>query len=429
MAMGLQLESLSQSSFEQYGPWHFHDIRFKQDEPVDLGAALRQVSSIPGLNDRLSELSKSGKGQLQSTFWAASPMPVIAPPKSMSTSATSLDLDLSTQASCSTVLTPCPSKPPLSRFGGADSSPIKKIIVTFPIKEQSPKPKPSLKRRRPDTDVDGPNTASLGCKKRRLLRHLITSRLSEPFSLPATHILNRESVASGDRRFLKLATILAARRMNHPGATLSPQPSPSSILRRTAVFNRIRIRQQMNSGGQGGGETRETGSLAGSSPLPQGHTTPSAFGSHTPSLTAPTCLLGPHIPSPRDHQGQPHILSRSGIIIRSSPPGSPAGLRPTEGGGLLRLPSPRLRPLRSPELRTSRPAIELAELDDLDDENTAFPSSEHESRYDDDPDDVYADFGLIFGGGEGDLSDEEGSTDHFEDVMDDLDGIPWTARC
>lgn len=118
------------------------------------------------------------------------------------------------------------------------------------------------------------------------------------------------------------------------------------------------------------------------------------------------------------------------------PPGSPPGLRPTEGGNLLRLPSPRLsprlRPIRSPELRMTRPAREVTHFElEVDDGETAFPSSEHESRYEDEPDDhVYTDFSLIFGGGDdGDCSDDENPADNFEDVLDDLDGIPWNARC
>lgn len=67
---------------------------------------------------------------------------------------------------------------------------------------------------------------------------------------------------------------------------------------------------------------------------------------------------------------------------------------------------------------------------EIDDGESAFPSSEHDGRYDssDDPDDVYADFELIFcgGGSDGEPSDDEG--EHYEDVMDDLDGIPWMAR-
>ena len=83
--------------------------------------------------------------------------------------------------------------------------------------------------------------------------------------------------------------------------------------------------------------------------------------------------------------------------------------------------------MRSPELRSTRPAIDLDDIEDLDDGSVAFPTSEHESRYEDEPDDVYADFGVIFGGGEADALDEE--DDYYEDYLDDVDGIPWNARC
>jgi hypothetical protein len=90
------------------------------------------------------------------------------------------------------------------------------------------------------------------------------------------------------------------------------------------------------------------------------------------------------------------------------------------------------------------------EADDQDD--VAFPTSEHESRYEmvDEPDDVYADFSVIFGGGqramgkdgEDDDDDDEddrpvgglafgddgGGVAGYEDYMDELDGIPWGAR-
>lgn len=93
--------------------------------------------------------------------------------------------------------------------------------------ETQPPPRPSTKRARPKADVDGPNTASLPSKKRRLRLELITSRLSRPFSLPATHILNREARAAGDRRFPRVAPHAEARR----GA---PE------VRRFAVLNRAR---------------------------------------------------------------------------------------------------------------------------------------------------------------------------------------------
>lgn len=135
------------------------------------------------------------------------------------------------------------------------------------------------------------------------------------------------------------------------------------------------------------------------------------------------------VTGPSGHQGQDHTV-KAGAGIRPPPTGST--LTPAAGpaSSRLRIPSPRLRPLRSPELRVTRPAVALDDLEDLDDDSVAFPTSEHESRYEDEPDDVYADFGVIFGGGgDGDGSDDEGGAEQFEDYMDDLDGIPWNARC
>lgn len=111
----------------------------------------------------------------------------------------------------------------------------------------------------------------------------------------------------------------------------------------------------------------------------------------------------------------------------SSPPGSPTGR--------LILRSPILGPMRERRLTAE-------EQSEIEDGECAFPTSEHESRYeaaddedgvagasDNDDDVVYADFSVIFGGGgpgssDGADSDEEG----YDDYMDDLDGIPYTVR-
>jgi len=74
------------------------------------------------------------------------------------------------------------------------------------------------KRRRPLSDVDG------GCfesKKKRRLRHsLITSRLSRPFSSPATYIYDRDQSKSAWAR----------------------KSLPSSVIRKAAMVNHFRIR-------------------------------------------------------------------------------------------------------------------------------------------------------------------------------------------
>lgn len=76
----------------------------------------------------------------------------------------------------------------------------------------------SFKRRRPLWDVDG--GMSEGKKKRRLRLNLITSRLSRPFSAPATNIV--------DRGISKIAIWAKGR------------PSDKSLLRKAAIMNRVR---------------------------------------------------------------------------------------------------------------------------------------------------------------------------------------------
>jgi hypothetical protein len=77
-----------------------------------------------------------------------------------------------------------------------------------------------FKRRRPLWDVDG--GTSEGKKKRRLRLNLITSRLSRPFSIPATNIV--------DRGISKIAIWAKGRRLD------------KSLLRKAAIMNRVRNR-------------------------------------------------------------------------------------------------------------------------------------------------------------------------------------------
>ena len=77
-----------------------------------------------------------------------------------------------------------------------------------------------FKRRRPLWDVDG--GTSEGKKKRRLRLNLVTSRLSQPFSIPATNIVNRG--------ISKIAIWAKGRRLD------------KSLLRKAAIMNRVRTR-------------------------------------------------------------------------------------------------------------------------------------------------------------------------------------------
>ncbi|KAL8705697.1 MAG: hypothetical protein Q9201_001217 [Fulgogasparrea decipioides] len=69
--------------------------------------------------------------------------------------------------------------------------------TTFPPAIQEPNPQSVLKRFRPDTDVDGEDSVDAQRKKRRLRVDLVTSRLSQPFATPATHIISRKALRLG----------------------------------------------------------------------------------------------------------------------------------------------------------------------------------------------------------------------------------------
>ncbi|KAK4108951.1 hypothetical protein N656DRAFT_792187 [Canariomyces notabilis] len=451
--MGLQLESASQRSFEQQNPWRFRDVRLEHDNHVQLEAALFQASTIPKLNDRFRDLSKGNRADYHTHCLAPGvALSVVKPVKSAKPKSQQTGDLVSPPTTAATVGEIAPYVCIIPRH--VDPAlvfpklvPSGKQVVSFPLQRLSTQERPCLKRRRPDTDVDGPNTASLSCKKRRLLRHLITSRLSQPFSLPATHILNREAVATGNNRFLKLAAILAARRFQSAGANSAQtggpphQPSPSTWLRRAAVLNSFRQRVCAEAAERGNPDMAALAARAAAFQHSPGtgvfvggrYITDSTSRMSSPAvqwISLPTSVKPGAVPAA--------ALLGAGVGVQagSSRPGlQPAGQVSTR----LVIPSPQLRPLRSPELRVTRPAVAVEDQGRLDDENgeeeeeeddgVAFPTSEHESRYEDEPEDVYADFGVIFGGGEGDAPDEDGGGDHFEDYMDDLDGIPWNARC
>jgi hypothetical protein len=95
-----------------------------------------------------------------------------------------------------------------------------KFSFDRPISVPIPTNRP-FKRRRALSDVDGDGNE--GRKKRRLRLHLITSRLSRPFSQPASNIVNRG--------ISKIAIWGAKNR-----------PLGKNMLRKAAIMNRVRLR-------------------------------------------------------------------------------------------------------------------------------------------------------------------------------------------
>lgn len=436
-AMVLKLEPVAQTSFEQYGPWHLYDRRYSVQDGMDLGEALLQTSTaMPALKKNvLNDGLKTWAFNTQVTVkpiqdpneGSPSPPP---PSESGSCGLDSLSAPQQPKSGSTWLLSQTLGSTPAFRFKQVVST--VQQVFSFPLDRQRQLPRQSVKRRRPTSDVDGPYTASLGCKKRRLRRDLVTSRLSRPFSVPATHIISRESLASGDKRFLKLAAIVSARRMSGAASTPVNQhnhPSPSSLLRRAAVINRFRLRVQSQAEERGDDEVADL--AANAALLQQSHGVGLVVGARFPVASpSSTVVAAPGTPALR----VPYPGGSQSLSPAAAGPTSPRlrAADSTTSPGLRLPPSPRMRPIRSPELRSTRPPFNAAlEAEEgLDDDEVAFPTSEHESRYEvsDESDDVYADFGVIFGGGsaDGESSDDEG--EHYEDYMDDMDGIPWTAR-
>ncbi|KAK2605745.1 hypothetical protein N8I77_008560 [Diaporthe amygdali] len=343
------------------------------------------------------------------------------------------------------------------------------------------------KRRRALHDVDGPFTGSLGCKKRRLRRDLITSRLSRPYSSPATHILNREA-AAGAKRFLKMAAAAAAKKLTtvvvptpptgdwNSGravaaaqvATVVPANSihhlaPAEMVRRAAIMNRFRIR--VCDEARERGDRTDLEMTAGAALLRAGP------GSHGVGfVTTSKAMTAPRPPDPPAQEQSSRHIGAASHWATAAPPSRAAHLtattsaaesssavhparpavrwsppsnlskhaRPCDAGRV----SPRLRPLRSPELTAQR---SHADFGGLDEDELSFPATDYSDDFlENESDEVYTDFGAIFGGGRcGDGADgsetigegkgpanEDGhaGSEHFEDYMDDLDGIPWGAR-
>lgn len=89
--------------------------------------------------------------------------------------------------------------------------------------------------------------------------------------------------------------------------------------------------------------------------------------------------------------------------------------------------APLATPSHHPPAQSS-PVVDASDEED----NTAFPAARFCDRYadlsdDDMMDDVYADFGVLFGSGV--RSPEARSSpveeQHYEEYLDELDGIPW----
>ncbi|KAI5860463.1 hypothetical protein GGS23DRAFT_224378 [Durotheca rogersii] len=293
------------------------------------------------------------------------------------------------------------------------------IVFCFPREPvESPVLFRATKRLRPLHDVDGPWTSGLSCKKRRLRLHLVTSRLSLPFSLPATHILNRESGEDTPvlSRFLKLAA-LGAKKAGHQ----------SGLIRKAAVLNRVRI--SVRQAAVLRGHTVLAGMAARGNLLSHGLqvVTSSSTGARFPGRSPPHDYQMPSAWRPHTTEFRPPCTITNLMAQGSSPDG------PGHLDNDVSVPMPTSSPLL-PGLDVIANPVHLP-LHEEDEDDVAFPSPDLDTRYadlsDDDLGDVYADFGAIFGSATRSPesgSGESGGDEHFyEEYLDELDGIRWMA--
>ncbi|RYO76435.1 hypothetical protein DL763_010476 [Monosporascus cannonballus] len=324
-------------------------------------------------------------------------------------------------------------------------------------------PLPPPKRRRAVHDVDGPGTGSLPCKKRRLRLHLITSRLSQPYSLPATHILNRESSGeSALTRFLRWLNAAKVKKAGHQTA----------LVRKAAIFNRVRISVRQAAVQRGHAHMAELAARQNALALDHGLLVVTAPGTSATAARFPGRPGGPGLGVPNAWRPHTTAFPTAPSLLSPSPP---VPLYGVSGAGVEKK-GEVTQPLRQPPttVYSPSPGVEEHERavapkssicapvpgDDGDEDEGAFPSSDLDGRYadlsDDDMDDVYADFGVLFGGGGGGGSSSSSSEDHraggcsegggsssrhregegreggeehgghfYEEYLDELDGIPW----
>ncbi|KAI0455304.1 hypothetical protein F5B21DRAFT_212114 [Xylaria acuta] len=303
------------------------------------------------------------------------------------------------------------------------------------------------KRARTLDDVDGPGTAKLSVKKRRLLLRLVTSRLSHPFSLPATNILIRES--SDNMPVLhRIQHCVGARRAGHQ----------SSLIRKAAILNRVRIGVRTAAISRGHmimadltarGSALNHGLLLVTTPAPamfparatvaKGSENgngglPPAWRPHTTNFHPPVAHRQ-HYPQQHNYSPGVDVVNRFDSRCSSAHQGGGYTFDSTTAHIWTNPPRKESPPEQGRLLPTSRCASSVPPPADAGDEedNTAFPSASFHDRYadlsDDDMDDVYADFGVLFGSGarspEARAVRSPAEEQFFEEYLDELDGIPW----
>lgn len=269
------------------------------------------------------------------------------------------------------------------------------------------------KRCRLGSDVEGPNTATISRKKRRLRTQLITSRLSQPFSQPATHILNRNGRQVGDRRFVKMAVTLdSSRRAAHLQETAYLRYSIMNCMRK-----RMGIAKSHDSAKTGHGGERQSMDTYAKAPWQARDV------KAVPEAKAKT--LEPSLKACQSSQvalkevtdAQSETLVKVPACRLSKPRALP--LPSADADATNERSSARIDSTKSPEPRP--PWI----YDDSEEDSFAFLHLDEE-HLDDDDADIYCDFDALFGAKATSPDPQSASEEHtYEEYMDELDGISW----
>ncbi|KAI0594864.1 hypothetical protein F4775DRAFT_414729 [Biscogniauxia sp. FL1348] len=299
---------------------------------------------------------------------------------------------------------PCPAHPSPPFLSPTSPPPPPPLPPPTPLFPFPPSRRPTPKRARPAHDVDGPETHTLAIKKRRLRLALVTSRLSRPFSAPATHICLRERGTHANARF-RLLLLYVARRS---GAAAGG--GGGGYVRKAAILNRamgVRRAAEASMGSAGG--------VVGRGGVVEDYYGGFGFGFGYGVQMG----TGPRVRE-RDDAGR-----REGIGI---------GIRRADCSALLAKTVTAPRVVEQPPLAYRAPpppplsqGVDITAADE--DAEISFPGSAMRyadlSDEDDMGDDVYADFGVLFGPGAGEGGG--GGKADCEGYLDELDGMRWGA--
>ncbi|KAL1892825.1 hypothetical protein Cpir12675_004359 [Ceratocystis pirilliformis] len=383
----------------------------KSTVDTDVEARPTAVCSIEPLAPR-PKLAKSSSSLLDETQ-------ISVPSVSPSTSSFTLSKNPINPAS---KLATHAAKPLLTtrEFSLSQSPPLTACLrISSPDSISAPK---SLKRLRPASDVDGTHTRGLSLKKRRLAFQFATSRLSPPFSLPASHILNRELALTATSKLLRMLS--PERRLGRARGL-----GQAVQFRRLVALNWMRFGLDKRSGWVPSSHVVETS--GGQAGLGRERNEAKARVQEDSSSTRNPTMKGPV------------AIAVSSVLYRQPVATSKGELSQAEPLPLSGQVQDRLAEANKDDRHQDEYGHEVDEDEDDDDEDSAFPMASFADRYADEPDDIYSDFSLIFSSGSNHApmatatqplamiqqsphrlpcAIEEGG------CLDEMDGITWAFR-